>query len=171
MVNRVLSAINRGVAGLLTRAIDLLYIGVVSRVVSRETMRYFVCGVLNYIVLDAVLYYMIYHYIIDVSYIYIGALVISPHVASMVVVFPITFLTGFWLNRYVAFKAVAPKKSKQMVRYGISVGGSIVLSYVVLKVLVEVVGLWATPAKVLCSVTTALYSYLMARFFTFQNKI
>lgn len=171
MLAEVIEWINRTVAKLLARAIDLLYVDVVSRFVSRELLRYFVCGVMNYIVLDAIFYYLIYHYVFEVSHIYIGMRSISPHVASMIVVFPITFLVGFWLNRYVAFDATARRVRVQMVRYAISVVGSIVLSYVVLRVLVEGFGVWATPAKVLCSTITAVYSYLMARFFTFDKKI
>ncbi len=161
--------INRAIAGAIVWLLDLLYVGVVSRWISKQTMRYFLCGVGNYIIFDALLYYAIYHYVVDVSYIYIGTVVISPHVAALIVVFPITFLTGFWLNRYVAFGATEPKVRSQMVRYGISVVGSIILSYVVLKCLVEGVGLWATPAKVVSSVATAMYSYLMARYFTFRR--
>lgn len=171
MLDEVIQRINRGVADILTRAIDLLYIDIVSRFVSRSVLRYFVCGVMNYIVLDALLYYVIYHYVVGVDYyIYIGEVAMSSHVIAMVLVFPLTFISGFWLNRYVAFGVTKPRVRSQMWRYSVSVGGSIVLSYVVLRLLVELWGVWATPAKVLCSIITALYSYLMARFFTFRKE-
>ncbi|MFI3258755.1 MAG: GtrA family protein [Rikenellaceae bacterium] len=161
--------VNWRVAGLLSRLIDPLCLPILARWIGAESIRYFVCGVLNYIVLDASLYYIIYHYVVAEQFIPVSGVVISPHVASLVLVFPITFLTGFWLNRYVAFRVAERPVGWQMVRYALTVVGSIALSYAVLKTLVEVVGVWATPAKVLCSVSVALYSYLMARFFTFRG--
>ncbi len=168
-MRRLFSVVNGWIAGCLIALLDLFYIRAIERYVGRETVRYFICGVLNYIVLDAVIYYTIYHFVVDLSYVYIGTFVISPHVAALIITFPVTFLTGFWLNRYVAFQATAPRVGSQIARYALSVGGSIILSYISLKWLVEGVGVWATPAKVLSSVITSLYSYLMARFYTFRR--
>ncbi len=169
LVRTLLSRLNRRVAQLLRWAIDLLYVAPMRRWIKVETLRYFVCGVGNYIVLDAILYYAVYHYVVQMNFVHFGDIVISPHVASMAVVFPLTFLSGFYLNRYVAFEATRPSAKGQMVRYAISIGGSIVLSYVALKILVEVWGIWPTPAKVCSSLITATYSYLMARYFTFRK--
>lgn len=162
--------INAWIASIITRLIDLLYIPLVRRFIPRVTLRYFVCGVGNYILLDAAVYYLIYHYVVGYNDIVVGSFVVSPHVASLILVFPITFLTGFWLNRYVAFNVTSPTISSQIAKYAISVGGSILLSYVALKFFVERADIWATPAKMLSSVVTALYSYLMARFYTFKSK-
>ncbi|MFI3304593.1 MAG: GtrA family protein [Rikenellaceae bacterium] len=166
------SGINRRVATLLTWIIDILYPARIGgSIISRTTFRYFVCGVGNYIVLDAVIYYIIYHYVVGVENVDLGWVVVSPHIASLTLVFPVTFLTGFWLNRYVAFNSTAPKIRFQIMRYALTVGGSILLSYVLLKLFVERVEIWATPAKVLSSIATALYSYAMARFYTFREKV
>lgn len=164
------SAFNSGVARVISALLDMLYIKGLERYVTRETVRYVGCGVMNYIVLDAIIYYTIYHYIIRLNYIYLGSMVISPHVASLIITFPITFFTGFWLNRYVAFQSTERRVEGQLFRYALSVGGSIVLSYVSLKLLVESFGVWATPAKVMSSIITSLYSYLMARFYTFRRR-
>jgi putative flippase GtrA len=130
--------------------------------------RYAVCGGVN-MVLDVVWYYIIYHYIVAQRFIDLGVVVMSPHVASLVVVFPITFFTGFWLNRNVAFRSVEVGQGRQLLRYVLSVVGSILLNYVCIKLFVEVVGIWPTPAKALTTVVSVVYSYLAGRYFTFRK--
>ncbi|MFI3304989.1 MAG: GtrA family protein [Rikenellaceae bacterium] len=169
-MRELITNINDWIASIITRLIDLLYLPIVRRFVSRTTLRYFVCGVCNYILFDAVVYYLVYHNLLGCREVEIASFVISAHVASLIVVFPITFLTGFWLNRYVAFNVTQPTISSQITKYALSVAGSIVLSYVALKFFVERVEVWATPAKILCSVITSLYSYLLARYYTFRSK-
>ncbi len=163
--------INHRLTCLISSVIDAIYPPFAERFISRRLFRYLLCGVGNYILLDALLYYLIFHYIVAESYIDIGVIVISPHVAALILVFPITFLVGFWLNRNVAFDATTPHVTPQLIRYVISVVGSILLSYLSLKLFVEGFEIWATPAKIMSSVTTAIYSYLMAKFFTFRDKV
>ncbi len=151
-------------------AIDWLYLPPFRRVISRQLFGYLLCGGGNYIVLDALLYYLIYHHVVGERYINLcGEVVIAPHTASLIILFPITFLTGFWLNRNVAFDSTKREVTPQIMRYGVSVVGSLLVSYITLKLLVEQVGVWATPAKVISSTTTAIYSYLMARLYTFKQ--
>ncbi len=150
--------------------IDLFYLPILSKFhISKEQFRYIACGVGNYIILDSVLYYLTYHYLIADRYINIGITYISPHVSSLIIVFPITFLTGFMLNRYVVFESTRRKIKFQITRYALTVVGSILLNYVIIKLLVEHFELWATPSKIICSLLTAIYSYFMARCFTFRE--
>ncbi|MFI3248557.1 MAG: GtrA family protein [Rikenellaceae bacterium] len=162
---------NRGdqkiLSSFIQRVVDLFYLPIIGRYVARDQFRYFCCGVANYIILDSVLYYLIYHYLVAERYIYIGIATISPHVAALAIVFPITFFTGFLLNRYVVFESTSRKFKFQIARYAVSVMGSILLNYAIIKILVEWVGMWATPSKIICSIITAVYSFFMARCFAF----
>lgn len=147
--------------------VGLFYIPIFKRYIPKVQFIYLCCGVANYIVLDSILYFLIYHYGVAERYIDLGIVTISPHVASLIIVFPITFLTGFMLNRYVVFESTTKKIKFQITRYAITVMGSIILNYLIIKILVEQVEMWATPAKVICSIITSMYSYMMARYFTF----
>jgi len=40
-----------------------------------------------------------------------------------------------------------------------------------MKLFVEVVGIWPTPAKLATSLLSAAYSFLAARYFTFRGAI
>ena len=150
------------------RFIDLFYVSPFNRIFSREVFRYAACGGTN-MVLDLVWYFVIYHFIVAERFIDLGVVVVSPHVASLIVVFPITFFTGFWLNRNVAFQATQLGSVHQLWRYALSVGGSLLLNYVCLKFFVEVCGLWPTPAKAVTTAVSVVYSYLAGRYFTFRK--
>lgn len=152
----------------LIKVVNALYIKPIERVISRNTFGYGLCGGLN-MTLDIIWYFLIYHYVVAESFIYVGALCISPHIASLCIVFPITFFTGFWLNRNVAFRVAHLASRKQLVRYALSVAGSIVINYACMKLFVEVFMIWPTPSKMLTTVVSVVYSYLVARFYTFRD--
>lgn len=119
--------------------------------------------------LDALWYFVIYNFIVAKQFVDIGFVVISPHILSLAIVFPITFFNGFWLNRNVAFRTTHISGIAQATKYLLSVVGSLVLNYVLMKLLVEHIGLWPTPSKVATTVITALYSYLVGRYFVFKG--
>ena len=136
-------------ASLVTRAVDAFYWRRLEGVVSRQLFRYAFCGGMN-LALDAVWYFVIYHFLIgEGRMIDLGFVYMSAPIASLFLVFPITFFTGFWLNRNVAFRA----------------------SPLGMKLFVEVVGIWPTPAKLATSLLSAAYSFLAARYFTFRGAI
>ena len=151
------------------RLIDFFYVRPFSAILSKQMFRYAACGGGN-MLLDLVWYYVIYHYVVAERFIDLGVVVVSPHVASLIVVFPITFLTGFWLNRNVAFCATQVGSGGQLVRYALSVVGSIVLNYVCIKLFVEVYHIWPTPAKALTTAVCVVYSYLAGRYFAFATR-
>lgn len=156
------------IAERLIRIIDWLYIKPIERVVSRDTFGYGLCGAAN-MMLDTLWYFIIYHYIVAERFIDIHFILISPHISTLCIVFPITFFTGFWLNRHVAFRVTHLKSRRQLVRYLLSVVGSLAINYVCMKLFVEVFNIWPTPSKMLTTAICVVYSYLAARFFTFTR--
>ena len=154
---------------LLIRLVDWLYIAPFKRLVSRDIFAYGLCGGAN-MALDTLWYFVIYHYIVAERFIDLGVVVVSPHIASLIVVFPITFFTGFWLNRNVAFRATEYKTRGQLIRYALSVLGSIVLNYLCMKLFVEHLYIWPTPSKMLTTAVSVVYSFLAAKYFTFRPR-
>lgn len=151
------------------RVIDWFYIRPVASFVPRQTFRYAVCGGVNYLVLNPLLYFLIYNYVVAHRFFDLGFVVLSPHIAALALVFPITFFTGFWLNRNVTFRQSPVRTHAQLVRYALSVGGSVLLSYTGMKFFVEVCGVWPTPANVLTTLLTTVYSYFAAKYFSFRH--
>lgn len=157
------------IAKLLIRVVDALYIPIFRRFVSRNIFAYGVCGGAN-MALDTLWYFLLYHYVVGERFINLGVVVMSPHIAALCLVFPITFFTGFWLNRNVAFRVTHLHSRRQLLRYALTVVGSILLNYVCMKLLVESFNLWPTPSKILTTIISVAYSYLVARYYTFTTK-
>ena len=156
-------------AELIIRAIDWFYIRPVAAVLPRQVFRYAVCGGVTYILFDPVCYFLFYNFIVAHRYVDLGFVVVSPHIAAMILVFPFTFFVGFWLNRYVAFRRSPIGAGTQLLRYLLSVAGSVLLTYAGLKFFVEVCGVWPTPAKMVTTLLTTVYSFLAAKYFTFRH--
>lgn len=154
---------------ILISLIDSLYIKPLERVISRQTFGYFLCGAAN-MALDTLWYFLIYHYVVFERNVDLGVLVISPHIAALIIVFPITFFTGFLLNRYVAFRATQQRTTKQLFRYALSVVGSILLNYLLMKLFVDVCHVWPTVAKMMTTVIVAVYSFLAAKYYSFTQR-
>lgn len=157
------------IARLMISLIDKLYIKPLEPIVSRDIFGYGLCGAIN-MALDTLWYFTIYHFVVAENFIDLGVVVISPHIATLFIVFPITFFTGFWLNRHVAFRVTEYKTRGQLFRYAISVIGSIVINYICMKLFVETFDFWPTPSKMLTTVISVVYSYLAARYFTFVKE-
>ena len=156
------------IAEAITKAIDLFYVKPLRTFVSQQVFRYLACGATTAL-LDAVWYYAIYHYLVAERFVDLGVVVVSPHIAALCIVFPITFFTGFWLNRNVAFRVTDLSSAPQLAKYALTVGGSIALNYGCMKLFVEVLGIWATPSKMLTTAVCALYSFIAGLYFTFRR--
>lgn len=152
---------------LISQFVDSFYVGPLRKWLVPPVFRYLFCGAMN-AALDAVWYFVIYHFIVCERFTDLGFVVMSPHIMSLCIVFPITFLTGFWLNRNVAFRVVNVKCGRQLARYLMSVAGAIILNYVCMKSLVEYCFVWPTVAKICTTLICAVYSYLIGRYYTFS---
>ena len=70
------------------------------KLLPQTIFRYLVTGGMN-VLFDIILYYIIYNYVFGASNLDLGFVVISPHIAAFVTEFPITFMTGFLLAKYI----------------------------------------------------------------------
>jgi len=133
-----------------------------------ETFRYAATGGVN-LALDIFLYFLVYNFVLQKKIVHLDFIAISPHIAAFLIVFPITFFTGFALAKYVTFTSSLLNGKTQLFRYTLSVGGSIILNYLLLKLFVEVLFFWPTIAKMATAVFVVTYSYLIQRYFTFKT--
>lgn len=136
--------------------------------IPTETFRYGATGGFN-TVLDIFLFYIFYNFVFLKVNLNLGFVVLSPHIAAFVFVFPITFSIGFLLSKYITFTESPLRGKKQLLRYGVSVSGAILLNYLLLKLFVDHFHLPATLSKAFTTVFVVLYSYMMQRYFTFKT--
>ena len=159
----------RRTADIITRMVDMAYVGPLRRSMPLQTFRYGVCGVVTYFLFDPTAYFALYNFVIAKREVHIGQMTLTPEIAALAMVFPLTFAVGFWLNRNVAFSRSPLKTRTQLVRYALSIAGSIALNFVLMKAFVQGLGMWPTPSKVAVSAICTVYSYLAAKYFTFRG--
>lgn len=150
-----------------TRVVDHLYLKPLRRFLPLQTFRYAVCGGGN-LVLNWLLYALLYDVVLGFDYLNLGFVFISRHIAALAITFPITLLTGYWLQSRVSFSGSQLGDRVSSVRYLITTLGSLAINYVCLKLFVEWASLYAPAAQVLTSLITVVYSYLLQKYWTFK---
>lgn len=161
--------LNYRVARVAAQCVDMFYIKPVRRFVSRELFRYVFCGGIN-LLIGWLIYYVVFHFVVVGRYIDLGIVIMSPHIQSLFIQFPFTFAIGFWLNKYVAFDYSPIRGKIQLARYVGTVGVSFGIKYILLKLFVEVLGIFPTVSNVIADFFNAVFSYLMQKYFTFRRR-
>lgn len=153
----------------LTRFIDFFYIKPIAKIMPLQTFRYAVCGGSN-LVFNWLIYALLYNFVIKTDFIDLGVVEMSRHIMAFVITFPITFLTGYWLQSRISFSGSPLKGSTQIFRYGLSVVGALLLNYLGLKLFVETCSIYAPVAQIIVSLITVVYSYIVQKHFTFRGS-
>lgn len=139
------------------------------KIVPLKMYRYAVCGGSN-LVLDTFLYFICFHYIFDKENLDLFFVVLSPHIASLFFVFPITFCVGFLLNRFIVFPDSQLPVKTQFIRYLFVGGIALLISYCSMKLLVDVFLFYPTPSRFLTIIITVLFSFIMQNKFSFKAQ-
>jgi putative flippase GtrA len=140
-----------------------------ARWIDQQTFRYLACGGSN-TVLDVLIYFISYNFILGKDPVHIGSIEIASHIAAFLISFSVSFPVGFALSKYVVFTQSNLKGRIQLFRYAVLVSMCILLNYFFLKLFVEWCGFYPTPSKVLTTGIVAIFSYISQRNFTFKVK-
>ncbi len=152
----------------LVKFIDWFYFPFIRRLVPLQTFRYAVTGGSN-MVLDMIIYFILFHFVLAKKDLDLGVIVISPEVASYLITFPIIFLTGLWLAKNITFQNSPLSDSTQRVRYLMVTLANIFIKYGGIKGLVAI-GVFPSISNAMMTVVTVLFSYLMQKHFTFKGN-
>lgn len=160
----------------ITNIIDFFY-RPFAKWMPEQVFRYAACGGGN-MVLDWVLYFLIYNFVIGHEIVNLQFTIynlqfvqaITPHIATLCIVFPITLLTGFWLQKYVTFTQSNLHGARQLFRYIVIVAVNLAINYFGLKLCVETLGWYPTPSKMVITVVTVIISYMGQKYYTFIKK-
>ncbi|MDR1814311.1 MAG: GtrA family protein [Tannerella sp.] len=152
---------------LIQKAIDFTY-PPFRKFMTPELYRYGVCGTANVLV-DWILYFLVYNYGVQHRYFDMGLFVISPHILTLIIIFPVSTFSGFLLQKYVTFTASDLRGRTQLMRYFMVVGGNLLINYVGLKILVEHLHFYPTPSKMTVTILTIIFSYIGQKKFTFRT--
>ena len=150
----------------ITLVIDFFY-PPFRRFFSVQFFRYGVSGVGN-MMFDWVLFAGIYNFVLHHRMLDLGFVTLSSHIAALFLTFPVTLVSGFLLQKYVTFSSSELDGKVQLYRYSLVVLANLIINYLGLKLLVDVVGLFPTPSKMIVTVVTTMFSYFSQKKFTFK---
>jgi putative flippase GtrA len=119
--------------------------------------------------LDIIIYYISYHYILHERELHIGWLVFKPHVGALFMAFCISFPVGFLLSKFVVFDRSHLRGTVQLLRYMLVVATNLFLNYILLKLMVEGWHFYPTVARVFITAFLVSFSYLSQKHFTFKT--
>ncbi len=150
----------------ITSIIDFFYPLMKNRV-SLQLFRYGATGGAN-VAFDLLLYFIVYNFVLKHEMLHLGFVTLSSHVATLAIVFPISFTSGFLLQKYVTFSASVLRGKQQIARYFLVVLLNLLLNYVGLKLLVDIIGIYPTPSKMIITLIATMVSYFSQKKFTFK---
>ena len=137
---------------------------------GKQTFRYLACGGSN-TVLDTLLFYISFHYILHQQDVHWLGMAIKPYNAALGMAFCISFPLGFILSKYIVFPESNLHGRIQFFRYVLLVATCIVLNYIFLNLFVMLFhNKLHTLAKLLTTGVVAIFSYFSQRKFTFKTK-
>lgn len=165
---RLIRKLFKSIGNQITHAVDFFY-PPFRRFVDIRLYRYAATGVAN-LALDSILFFVVFHFVLQKQMLHLGPITLSSHIASLFMVIPITFLTGFFLQKYVTFSASKLKGRTQIMRYLSVVLANILLNYIGLKLLVDFFNFYPTPSKLIMTIVTVIFSYLSQKKYTFRIR-
>ena len=150
------------------RIIDFFY-PPFRRFMPPQLFRYAACGGAN-VAFDLVLYFVVFNFVLNKQMLHLGFVTFSSHIATLLIVFPITTISGFLLQKYVTFSASELRGRVQLFRYFLVVMTNLMLNYLGLKLFVDVLHFFPTPSKMMITIVTVILSYVFQNKFTFKTK-
>lgn len=139
------------------------------RFIPLQTFKYIACGGTTVLV-DYFVYYISYYFIFAEGSISFYSRTVSPHVASSILSFLVSFPVGFMLNKFIAFAHSELRGRVQLFRYALTVLSCFVFSIFFIKLFVEFFHFNPKLSKVLTILLVAVYSYFTQQYFSFKVK-
>jgi len=121
-------------------------------------------------IFDWVLYFAIFHFVLKQEMLHLGFVTFSSHIAALFMTFPVTLISGFLLQKYVTFTSSELEGKVQLYRYSLVVLANLLLNYLGLKILVDFIGIFPTPSKMIVTIFTTMFSYFSQKKFTFKTS-
>lgn len=153
----------------LTHIVDFFY-PPFRKLMPVQVFRYLACGGSN-VVFDWLLYFVFYNFVFEKQVVHItDCLAFKPHIAAFVFTFPIVLLSGFYLSHSISFHGSILRRRVQLMRYMMVVGVNLLINYICLKLFVDVLHIYPTPAKMITTVFTTTFSYFAQKHFSFKTE-
>ncbi len=151
----------------------LFFYPLCSRFMDKRTFMYAACGGGN-LVLSWVLFFLFYQFLFlkqnfQLSVIFINSnITLSAYTASAMLCFVISFSIGFLLMKFVVFTESELKGRIQLFRYGVSSIISSIVSWSLLKFLIDILEIYPSISNVISSCLVVIVSYILQKKYSFK---
>jgi putative flippase GtrA len=135
-----------------------------------QTFRYAACGGGNTL-LGLVFFFILYHYVFTEDVVNIGFMVFKSHKAALIFSSSVTFIIGFFLNKFVVFTDSSIKGHVQLFRYFLSFFGNLCIAAFLQTVFVEMLKINADVSQIMIVAIIVTISYFTQKYFTFKQDV
>lgn len=139
------------------------------KIIPIQTFTYAAIGGGNTL-LDIILYFIIYNFVLQKQVIDLGFITISSHVSALLIGTPVSVFIGFLLHKFITFRLSEKSGKVQLFRYCTVVAGAIILNLGCLKLFVDALNIWPTIARTLAVPIVVAFSYLSNSKYTFKTN-
>lgn len=140
-----------------------------ARLMPKHTFRYLASGGSAFL-LDILVYFISYNFILQKQDVNLGFITISAPIFALIISFIVINPYSFLMSKFIVFQASNLKGTIQLFRYFVIVAVNIFLNYALMKILVEWIGIFPTPSRIITAVAVAIFSFFAQQYFTFGNS-
>ena len=153
---------------LINRILELLY-PPFKRLMNFSVFAYLSLGAVN-TVLNIALFALFYQIILIKSEYLIFDRPIESYTISLVYAFLLTIPSGYWLAKHFAFKTEnSASTASSFIKYSMVVTQGLISDFLLMKLMIEVMDIHPTIAKVNSTVIVLTANYILQKYFTFKS--
>jgi len=141
----------------------------ISSLFNHKIIRYIISGGVATLV-DIVFYFITYNFILKKQEVNFKTFTISAHIASLILSYSVGMILNFLITKYFVFQNNTTKKREEIGKYLLVSAVVFLGNYLMMKILVEVLKVFPTPARTISAGLVAFGSFYIHRTFTFKQK-
>lgn len=119
---------------------------------------------------DIFTYFVTFNMILKKQPIHFLESMISAPIFSLIVSYSFGLVTNFIITKYFVFQESDLRGRYQLVRYLMVAGVIFAANYFLMKFLMDFIGVFPTPSRIVSAAVVAVCSFYMHKFFTFRIK-
>lgn len=140
----------------------------IRRFLDHKVIRYFFAAGIATVV-DISVYYTTYHHILRKTDIpFIGPLVITAPIASLIASYSCGLMTNFSISKYMVFTESNIRGRKQLFRYLQVAAVILVLNYFFMKFLIHILEWYPTVSRIISALSIGVLSFLFHKYYSFK---